>query len=255
MQQLISNFNYSIKNRTLFITGCSRKKGIGCALAIQAIKKEAKKIYVTAREISQLDDLVELYPEHIVPIELDITDYAQIKEVTNEARDVEVLINNAGWAGNSGCFYNYDEAVAKAEMDINYFGPMRLINEFAPHLLRNSNSAIVNIISIGAFTPAPMHITYSAAKAALYSVTGALRLELRASGMPVFGVYPGPIDTDMAANFDAVKESPENVAQRVFDGMENGLLDITVDALSNLFIDKLKPDIELIKKLKAHYGC
>jgi len=86
-------------------------------------------------------------------------------------------------------------------------------------------------------------------------IYGALRLELRASGISVFGVYPGPIDTDMAANFDAAKESSPRAAQRVFDGMENGLLDITVDALSDLFIDKLKPDIELIKKLKAHYGC
>jgi len=124
-------------------------------------------------------DFAEQYSDYLVPVELDVCNYEQIKEVAKKIKDIQILINNAGFAGDSGCFYNYNEDVAKYEMEVNYYGPMRLINEFSSQLLESTQAAIVNVVSIGAFTPAPMHITYSAAKAAMYSVTGALRLELR----------------------------------------------------------------------------
>ena len=60
-----------------------------------------------------------------------------------------MLINNSGTVGFSGCIHNYDEQTARQEMKANYFGPLHLINAFAKNFIKNSNGAIVNIISIG----------------------------------------------------------------------------------------------------------
>lgn len=72
--------------------------------------------------------------------------------------------------------------------------------------------------------------------------------------IPVFGVYPGPIDTDMAEDIEVKKETPANVALRVFDGMEQGILDITTDALSDNFINYLKKDPKVIEAIKKEFN-
>lgn len=72
--------------------------------------------------------------------------------------------------------------------------------------------------------------------------------------IPVFGVYPGPIDTEMSQNVVAKKESPANLAIRVFDGMEQGVLDITTDELSDHFKPLLKKDTEIITELKKAFS-
>lgn len=72
--------------------------------------------------------------------------------------------------------------------------------------------------------------------------------------VPVFGVYPGPIDTNISQNLSVKKESPENVAIRVLDGMEQGVLDITTDELSEHFRSFLKRDTRVIEQLKEHFS-
>ncbi len=91
---------------------------------------------------------------------------------------------------------------------------------------------------------------------ALYSLTQAIRIEMRMNSLtiPVFGVYPGPIDTEMSQNVVAKKESPANLAIRVFDGMEQGVLDITTDELSDHFKPLLKKDTEIITELKKAFS-
>jgi short-subunit dehydrogenase len=244
---------YIVKDKVLFVTGANKKNGIGRAIIEESISRGAKKIYATSRNIRQLDDLVAKFPEHIVPIELDITDYNQIKNAVVSAKDTNVIFNNSGFSSNSGCFYDYNEKNARMEMDVNYFGPMKLINEFSSYLLNNGNCAIVNIISIMALSQAPVYITYSASKSALYSATKSLRLELHDKKISVFSVFPGPTDTEMTAGYDGKKEIPERVTMRIFDGMENGILDITTDSFSDLFCDELKPNQKLLENVKAYF--
>lgn len=249
----------SIKDLVIFITGANRKKGIGRALVEEAVKRGAKKVYATARSIAQLDDLVAKYPGKVVPIELDVTNWEQIQKVAQTASDTQVLINNSGVAGVSGCIYNYDEKTARQAIEVNYFGPLHLINAFSKNLIKNGNGAIVNIISIAGLYPSPVHVTYSTSKAALYSLTQSLRIEMamHSHTVSVFGVYPGPIDTDMARGIEVDKEPSSNVARRVFDGMEKGILDITTDVYSDHFVNFLKKDpkaIEMVKKLRANRG-
>lgn len=243
---------FSVKDRVIFITGANRKKGIGRALVEEVVRRGAKKVYATARNRAQLDDLVVKFQSKVIPVELDLTCLSQIQKIAQMASDSQVLINNAGVAGFSGCIYNYDEKIARQQMEVNYFGPLHLINAFSKNLIKNCGGAIVNIVSIGGLYPSPMHVTYSASKAALYSLTQALRIEMmiRSHSIPVFGVYPGPIETDMTDDIEVKKESPANVANRIFDGMEEGILDITTDVLSDNFISCLKKDPKIIEAVK-----
>ncbi len=212
-------FDVSVKDLVILVTGANREKGIGHALIEEGIQRVAKKIYATARNITKLKDLVTKFKETVIPVELDVTNFNQIKKIAQIASDTQVLINNSGIAGFSGCTYNYDEQKARQEIEVNYFGPLHLMNVFKKNLLNNGNGAIVNIISIGGLYPSPTHITYSASKAALYSLTQATRIEMMMYShlIPIFGVYPGPVDTDMAKDIKVNKESPANIAVRIFE--------------------------------------
>lgn len=243
-----------VKDKVVFVTGASREKGIGRALVEEAIKRGAAKVYATARQISQLEDLVAKYNGKVIPIELDVTNIEQIKKIAQQAKDTQILMNNAGVASTTGCFFNYSYEKAKQEMDVNFFGPLNIINIFSEYLLKNAGSVIVNVISIAGLYPSGRYMTYSASKAALFSLNLALRQELREQQIPVVGVYPGPIDTDMAAGVNAQKESPQNVAMRVFDSMEQGKLDITTDALSDKFASFLQTDPKVIDALRKEFS-
>lgn len=247
--------NISINNKVLFITGASRKRGIGRALVEEALKRGAKKIYASARQISELDDLVAQHRNRIVAIELDVTNHEQVKNAALKVADTQILINNAGTVGLSGCIKNYNEQIARQELEVNYLAPLKIIHEFSKTLIANNDSAIVNIISIGGLYPSPIHVTYSASKAALYSLTMALRIEMAMNkhAIPVFGAYPGPIETDLADGLNVSKASPASVASSIFDGMEKGILDITTDALSDNFASMLKKDPKVIEALKQAF--
>lgn len=94
-----------IQNAVLFVTGASRPKGIGRAIIQEAIKRGARKVYATAREMSQLDDLTSKHKGVIVPIELDVTNAKQIREAARQANDTQILVNNAGFVHPSGCIH------------------------------------------------------------------------------------------------------------------------------------------------------
>ncbi len=244
----------SVQDRVVFVTGANRKNGIGHALVEEAIKRGAKKVYATARDVSQLDDLVAKFEGKVVAVELDVTNFDQIRKVAKEAIDTQVLINNAGATGFSGCIHGYNDETARKEFEVNFFAPLHLMNIFSENLIKNNQGAIVNVISIAALMPFPMAATYSASKAALYSLTQAARVEMSQHGIPVFGVYPGPIDTDMAQGLEVRKETPANVAIRIFDGMERGEEDITTDRLADAFKGYLKKDPIAIDAIKNEFG-
>jgi short-subunit dehydrogenase len=114
-------------------------------------------------------------------------------------------------------------------MEVNYFGPLQLLQRLAPSLARNGGGAVVNIGSAAGLTNVPFLPTYSASKAALHSLTQAARILLGAQGTSVFGVYAGPVDTDMARELALPKTSPRDVAFAILDGIEAGQEDIFPD--------------------------
>lgn len=239
----------TVKDAVVFISGANR--GIGRAIAEEAIARGAKKVYAAARDTSGVKDLVDQYPDVVVAIELDVTNSQQIENAAANAQDVQVLINNAGVAGYSGIIYHHDEATARREMDTNYFGSLNMSRAFSKAIVGNGHGAIATVISVSALSSFPVLATYSASKAALHSLTQAMRAELIPQGVSVFGVYPGPIDTDMAAGLDFDKETPQNVAVRIFDEMAKGTEEITTDAFADAFARNVKLDAKAVERENA----
>ncbi len=239
----------TVKDAVVFVTGANR--GIGRAIAEEAAARGAKKVYAGARDIAGVQDLVEQYPDQVTAVRLDVTNSEQVESAAAQAQDVQVLINNAGVAGFGGFVYNHNPETARLEMEVNYYGPLNVTRAFADALTRNGNGAVATVVSVSGFTNFPMAATYSASKAAAHSLTQGMRAELSPQGVAVFGVYPGPIDTDMAAGMEIDKESPRNVAVRMFNDMESGVEDITTDSFADEFVKNLKADAKAVEDQTA----
>jgi NAD(P)-dependent dehydrogenase (short-subunit alcohol dehydrogenase family) len=213
-----------IEGKVALVTGASR--GIGRALTEALLARGVKKVYATARHPESLRDLRD---ERLVLLRLDVTDAVQIRIAAEAAPDVEIVFNNAGVSLAEGIADSTVLSQARREMEVNYFGPLQLLQSLAPSLASNGGGAVVNIGSAAGLTNVPFFPTYSASKAALHSLTQAARILLRAQGTAVFGVYPGPVDTDMVRELAMPKTSPREVALSILDGIEAGQEDIFPD--------------------------
>jgi NAD(P)-dependent dehydrogenase (short-subunit alcohol dehydrogenase family) len=191
-------------------------------------------VYAAARKPESLDELVALSDGRVVPLRVDITHDAEVENATVEAGDVDLLINNAAVLNKA--FTEFDDAswlaAGRQEYETNVLGSLRVSQAFAPVLARNGGGTIVNVSSVAGLVGMPPFLTYSSTKAALHSLTQSTRQALRAQQTYVVGVYPGPVDTDMAAQLTLPKESPESVAHAILDGLEHGLEDIYPDPMA-----------------------
>ncbi len=213
-----------IEGAVALVTGANR--GIGRALTAALLTRGAKKVYATARSLASLRDLDD---QRVVALRLDVTDADQIRAAAETAPDVELVFNNAGVALAGGIADAGALEDARREMEVNYFGPLQLLQRLAPSLRRNGGGAVVNIGSAAGLTNLPIVPTYSASKAALHSLTQAARVLLARQGTAVFGVYAGPVDTEMSRQFEFPKAAPRDVAIAILDGIEAGQEDIFPD--------------------------
>lgn len=215
-----------LDNKTVLVSGANR--GIGKSLVEALLKQNVKKVYATARNLS---DLGIFNDPRVVAIQLDITNREHIRNAVAKASDVNVLINNAGALSFAGVVTGEPEALAR-DMEVNYFGTLSMVNGFAPVIEKNGGGAIANVISIVGLAAMAGIGGYSASKAALFSATQAMRAELKAKNISVHGIFPGPIDTDMAKEFTMDKASPQSTAQKIVEGIIAGQEDIFPDPMS-----------------------
>ncbi len=235
-----------IKNTVAFVSGANR--GIGRALVEELLNAGVAKVYASARNTSSLADLVADNHDRVVPVPLDITKAEDIKVLAGDYPDVELLINNAGVAGFAGFIAADSSAAAHDEMETNYFGTLNMTRAFAPVLKKNGGGAIVNLASIASHVNFPVLGSYSASKAAVHSLTQGTRAELAAQDTKVIGVYPGPVDTDMAANFPMDKTPPTTVAQNILAAVESGNEDVYPDPASQELHGGLLNDPKAVEK-------
>jgi NAD(P)-dependent dehydrogenase (short-subunit alcohol dehydrogenase family) len=217
------------------VTGGNR--GIGRALVEALVEAGAKKVYAGSRDPKAVEDLVKRHGGRVVPLRLDVTSAAEVTKAASQAGDAQLLINNAGVAAHAGAPF-VDAAWLEAgrrEMDVNLFGTLSVTQAFAPVLARNGGGGVVNIVSVAGLANFPLLVSYSASKAALHSLTQASRLMLKGQGTYVSGVYPGPVDTDMAAKIPSEKTPPREVALAILAGIERGDEDIFPDAVARQF--------------------
>ncbi len=206
--------------KTILVSGANR--GIGQALAEEALNRDAKRVYAGTRVPLTHPDA------RVTPLTLDVTSAAQIQEAAGTVSSLDILINNAGIGLSDDLS---DRAALERHLAVNLFGTHSVTQAFLPHLTR-SRGAIVNILSLNALAPLPLIPAYSVSKAAAFSLTQSLRALLAGRGVRVHAVLPGPVNTDMTRGGDMPKASPESVARAIFDAVEKEEEDIFPDPMS-----------------------
>jgi NAD(P)-dependent dehydrogenase (short-subunit alcohol dehydrogenase family) len=227
-----------INGSAALVTGANR--GLGEAYARELVKRGAARVYGAARDPAAVTE------PGVTPIALDVTDPERAAQVAAQYADVTLLVNNAGVMAASTFIGAPNLDAARLEMETNYFGTLRMCRAFAPVLAANGGGAIVNMLSVTSFYTNPFNASYGASKAAAWSLTNGVRLELHHQGTLVVAVHAGFIDTDMAALVDAPKISPESVAQQVFDAVEADRIEVLADERSRFIKASLSHDHELI---------
>lgn len=154
-------------------------------------------------------------------LQLDITRDESVQKAADTAKDVDVLVNNAGTMA-FGDWITSTQEVIDADMNTNFYGTLRVIRAFTPHFVNRGSGTIANMVSVVGLAPVPLLAGYSASKAALQSLTQALRGTLAKSGITVVGIYPGPIDTDLAKGIPLEKSTPDHAAINIVRGIEKG---------------------------------
>ena len=241
----------NINNTVAFVTGTNKKNGIGRAIVDSLLENGAKKVYATARDATQLDELVASSPVgRVVAVSLDVTSKEEVAQLAKKYPDVTLVVNNAGYGGVGGNSLSDDDDAISREMEVNYFAPLRIVRSFAPILNDQENTGIVNVASIASMVNFSIAATYSASKAAAHSLTQAQRRDLGKKTL-VVGVYPGPIDTDMAEGFEMDKAAPSEVARAIVEALKSGNEDVFPDPMSVQLHEGWQKDAKAVERMMA----
>ncbi len=227
-----------IQGSVALVTGADR--GLGRAYARELVSRGAAKVYGAARNPDAVS------ATGLLTLKLDITDPNRVVEVSRQCRDVNLLVNNAGVMNASTFIAAPSLDAARHEMETNYFGTLSVCRAFASILGSNGGGAIVNMLSVSSFYTNPFDASYGASKAAEWSLTNGVRIELANQGTLVVAVHASFIDTDMATGTTEPKISPESVAQQAFDAVEAGEIEVLADERSRFVKASLPRDHELI---------
>lgn len=231
------------KDRVILITGANR--GIGRSLVKTLLEYDVKKIYATYRDLKQMPNFND---DRVVPLPLDITNSSDIAKTVIDTNDTEILINNAGVL-SSGTILEGDLNGMNYDMQVNYFGTINMMRAYSPILVKNRPARIINIVSIAAYSPLPTIAGYAASKAALFSATQSVRIELAKKGITVHAVNPGAIDTDMNKGSDWVMPNPDSVAIKILQQIALENLDIIPDEIGQNMYNAWKEDPSKLAKI------
>jgi NAD(P)-dependent dehydrogenase (short-subunit alcohol dehydrogenase family) len=205
------------------VTGANR--GLGRHFAAQLIERGAT-VYAAARNPQSID------LPGAVPLELDVTDPESVARAAKVAADATLLVNNAG-ISTGATLLGGDLDEIRLEMETHYFGTLGVIRAFAPVIVANGGGAILNVLSVLSWVHPGGAGAYSAAKAAEWGLTDAVRDQLAPQGVTVSALHVGYMDTDMAADVPADRKAdPGYVARLALDGVQAGRPEILADDLS-----------------------
>jgi NAD(P)-dependent dehydrogenase (short-subunit alcohol dehydrogenase family) len=211
-----------VSDSVAFVTGANR--GLGYAFVQELLKRGAKTVYAGVRHPEGLD------LQGAVPVEMDVTDAASVALAASRCAGTTLLVNNAGIARvNSGTLDPATIESAREIFETNFYGMIRVSQAFAPVLAANGGGAIIDVLSDATWVARPLLTAYSASKAAAWSFTNALRIDLRGQRTQVLALHVGFLDTDLTKGLDVKKSDPRRVAALTLDALENGGEEILAD--------------------------
>lgn len=187
---------------TALVTGASAGLGEGFA---RAMAKEGHDLILTARRIDRLEALAaDLRGTHGVKVHIFAADLAEpdapaalIAQVAEAGLTIETLINNAGF-GLQGAVADLNGEKQAGIIDVNCRALVLLAHAVLPAMIVRGKGGILNVASTAAFQPGPMFAVYSASKAFVLSFSEALHEEVKAHGVAVAALCPGPTRTEFA---------------------------------------------------------
>ena len=210
--------NHTLAGRTVLVTGANG--GLGEEFVRQALERGAGRVYAATRTPRDWDD------DRIQPLQLDLTEPGDALRAAATAPDVDLLVNNAGIAPVGDSISGPEDALRRV-FETNFFGTLRVANAFAPVLADHGGGTLLNVLSAAAWVNVPTG--YAASKAAMWSATNALRVDLRQQGTQVVGLLVGMVDTPMSARWDVPKVSARSVVAEAYDGVVAGALEVLAD--------------------------
>ena len=237
-----------ITNRRVLITGASR--GLGRTLAFAFAAAGAREVFAGARNAEDIEKLksdAAAIGAPVTPIKLDVTNEDEI-DAAAKLGFIDILVNNAGIAGYGDPLQmNFEDAVR--EMDVNYFGALRMARAGARQMIERGEGMIVNVATAFAKVNLPLVGTYCASKAALLSLGQALRAYLSDKGVRVITVMPTTIDTDMSKGADVPKMTTEFVAGEILRHIREETIDPPIGEEAEGVVESLRTDPAGLEKM------
>jgi NAD(P)-dependent dehydrogenase (short-subunit alcohol dehydrogenase family) len=233
------------------------KTAVGQSLVRAVIGAGADLVWVGFAEpwkkFPGLQEIAALPQVTLIP--LDVTDSKSIRTQAGEIGGrVDILINNAEVHRTHGIASRAGIEAARAEMDVNYFGLLRLAQEFGPALKsrgadgQSSATAWVNLLSVYALSNFPAHGTFSASKAAALSLAQCLRAEMRPAGIRVINVFPGPIDDEWNQALPPPKLGAQALARAVVAALQDGVEDVYPGDVAQEWLERFRENPKVLER-------
>ena len=252
---LLRELTCSPKHRRVFITDGRTKVG---QLMAQALSDAGASIVFVGiaedwRPFDGQETLANVPNVQVMP--LDITDTISVNELVAEiGGKVDILVNTASYVRPGSAMGRNGVVTARDEMEVNYFGLMRLIQAFGPAMKGrgadgdNSACAWVNLLSIYALSNWPSYGSTSAAQAAAYSLSQCLRGEFHESGIKVINAFHGPLEDEWYQPLPPPKVTSERLVKMVVHALEQGIEDVVVGDVAQDFMRRWKEDPRVLEK-------
>jgi NAD(P)-dependent dehydrogenase (short-subunit alcohol dehydrogenase family) len=221
-----------ISGAAALVTGGNR--GFGRAMVEELLDRGAAKVYATSRSPQPRWD------ERVIPLVVDVGDDDSVAAAAQVATDVSIVVNNAGITLNTPVL-DAPLSDIRAELETNLFGLIRVARAFAPVLAGHPPSSLVNVLSVLSWVS--FGRGYEISKAAAWSATNSMRVQLRDQATIVTALHVGYMDTDMTAGLDAPKVDPRDVARQAADGILAGRYEVLADEVTRTVKSQLSNDI------------
>ncbi len=210
-----------IAGATALVTGATG--GLGSEFVAQLLDRGASRVYAVAP-----DATAGTPAPGVVVVDLDVCDPGAVSEVAASAPAVDLVVNAAGLSAYVSLVRG-DLAAIRAELDVNVLGTLHVVRAFAPVLRSHGGGAVLNVLSALSFVTVDGAASYAMSKAAAWSLTNGLRLELVRQRTQVTALVVGAVDTAMTSGIGVPKSSAHDVVRRALDGLEAGEIEVLAD--------------------------
>jgi NAD(P)-dependent dehydrogenase (short-subunit alcohol dehydrogenase family)/uncharacterized OB-fold protein len=232
------------------------KSAVGQAITRALVDASADIVWVGVAEpwkqAAGLDALSALPKITIVP--LDVTDAKSVEDLAGSiGGKVDILINTAEFHRTHGIADRGTET-ARAEMEVNYLGALRLAQAFGPAMRARAAegtvpaTAWVNLLSVHALSALPSHGTFSASKAAAFALSQNLRAEMRTAGIRVINVFPGPIDDEWNQLVPPPKLGPAALAKAIVGALRDGVEDLYPGDVAQDIVTRWRESAKMLER-------